>query len=193
MLPTIPFKRSHAKTNKKHSHTSGSVGIASSTKNKTRVFKSPWAVILIVLGIAILGIVIIRYSRASNGVVNYVPQNLVDIQNYVSSLQVKSQETINVSGNAQFRYTPKTDQPVKLVGYYIDNQLYKTAKQAPYEVTINTFYLSNGTHTLTAVAFSNTDVPLSAKLQPINVVNNNDVLQASKNVITYPWHWLLNL
>lgn len=193
MLQTIPFKRSKPRAHKKkRSHTIalGSVAVG---KKKSRVFNNPWTIGIIILGITTLGILIIRYSRASEGPVNIIPQNLVDIQNYVNTLQIVGQDKKDISGNAVFRYTPRTDKAVKLVGYYIDGKMYKTSKQKPYEVTFNTNYLQNGEHQLTVVAFSNDDVPISAKSQKIIVTNNKNILQTGENIITYPWYWILNL
>ncbi len=193
MLPTIPFKRANPTTHKPKTHTNQSSGLAKSSAKKRRLFSSPWVIIVMVLVIAALGIAIIRYSRASSGVINTIPQNLIDIQNYVSSLEIKSVGTKNISGNVEFRYSPTTDQAVKTVAYYIDNQLIKTTTKSPYSTTINTEYFSNGEHQLTVIAFSASDVPIAAKSQQINIQNTNDLLQSTKKVIVYPWHWLLNL
>lgn len=191
MLQTIPLKRKNKTVNTHHAsrvHQS----LSNNHKNRRGVFTNPWIALLIIVAIAVLGIAIIRYSRASSGGLG-IPKNIASIQSYLNSLQIPSTESKTINGYAQFTYTPKTNQPVAVVAYYIDGLLIDTSTKLPYQVTVNTNYLLNGPHQLSVVAFNNADVPVAAKTQTINIQNQATLIQSAKNVITYPWYWLLNL
>lgn len=193
MLDTIPLKRKSYKTRKHAAHI-GNMHTNTPLHQAKRKIQW-WQVVILVLAIAIAGITILRFSRASTAEVIGIPQNITDIQNYVSSLSVKNTQPLQLpmSKYVEFRYEPTSSEQISVVAYYIDgNKVYDTSSQ-PYHATLDTERLSNGNHNLTAIAFNAGGVPVAAIERTIVVNHTIDTLGNIKNIITYPLNRFFNL
>lgn len=191
MLPTIAFKRRSKSSNKKTSRTNQRLA-DSRVSNSFRL--KPWMAITLVIIVAVLGIVILRFSRASTSDVNTIPTNLSDIQTTVSSLLSKNPppQDVSVKGYADISYTPSDQAPAKVV-YYLDGKQTGLATGLPYKVTINTNQLSNSSHNLTIVSFDSSSTVIAAKQSNLIVDNPSGMLHGVQNILTYPWHALFSL
>lgn len=210
MLPTIPFKRhepgDEPVVNKsvaaKPQDKSTSVAQKQPKHTAERVSKkavaprkrlSLWVIVLIVVGVAIVGLVVLRFSRASGTEPQSIPLDQSDLQTFVSAQTAgQPNPTLDVSGYSQFQFGTKL-QNASQVAYYIDQKLIETKAQKPYTFLLDTTRLPNGSHQLTAVAFDSVNNPVGATTRIIDVQNTTGVLQGVKNVVTYPWYALFNL
>jgi len=213
MLPTIPFhqdgaakkttkvstdsisrsSKSHKPEKAKAEHTAAPERLSSTAQKKASI--NPWQAVMLVVAVAVLGILIIRFSRAAGTEPVSIPLNQTDIQNFVvAQTQTQPVSMLDVSGYAQFAYTPQqTTVPVTQVAYYLDQKLIETVTQKPYNFILNTTRISNGEHQLTAVAFDSTNAPVAATSKTLNVQNSTGIIQQGKNLVTYPWYALFNL
>jgi hypothetical protein len=83
---------------------------------------------------------------------NFVANAVPDKTPPVVTINAPLHEAI-VKGNIQVAITAKDTVGIDRVEIYIDNQLKFTDKFAPYSATVNTRMLSNGDHTITAIAY----------------------------------------
>ncbi len=212
MLETIPFKRhstDDAKSSKakrqNNSDRKNAMQRQSSpksehvakTNNTTNSFKfRPWMVIVFVLAVALIGILVLRLSRASGGEPAGIPVSMFDIQNKVNTLvaqQSSSTGEIGVSGYAEFHYSPVTAEVVKEVVYYLDSKLVSSSTKSPYSFVFDSSRFQNDSYVLTAVAFDASNTPIAATQRTIVINNSGGILQGAKNLVTYPWYALFNL
>jgi hypothetical protein len=155
-----------------------------------------WIIVLIVLAVAITGLIILRFSRASEQ--STAPLTADQLKAYVQT-QLANQDItstalpIDINGYGEFRYGNNLAAKPAYVSYYIDDVPVARSSTSPFSFVIDTSRISNGTHTLTAVAFDSNGQPLGATQRTINVNNNGSILNNAKNIITYPWYWLFQL
>lgn len=212
MLPTIPFKRhstNDAKSNKAKRHNSSvsknamqrqssprSEHVAKTKSTASGLRFRPWVVVIFVLVIAVVGIVILRFSRASGGEPAGIPVSMFDIQNKVTILltqQPSPTGDLPVSGYAEFHYSPTTSDQVKEVVYYLDSKLVSSSTKSPFSFVFDSSRFQNDSYVLTAVAFNASNTPIAATQRTIVINNSGGILQGAKNLVTYPWYALFNL
>lgn len=190
LMDTIAFKRHNKAVASKSQSKQAPKSHVGSPSTKPGGIKA-WMIVLIVLIIAATGIVIIRLSRASGG--STVPFLETEVASRITIAQTNPLTTTNTNGYVEFNYTPNTTQAVSLVGYYLDGNLVYTTETKPYTYILDTNRLANGSHTLTVVAFDANNQPLTATKRGLVVNNSTKILDSTRNVITYPWYWLLEL
>ena len=193
MLATIPFKRhtTESKVAKKvpaKAHVPQTHVAAQKSSKSPGIIRSRWAIIGIVLVVAIIGIVVIRLSRASGSEPTNIPTNLSSIQSYVNSLGTKASGSPGntVSGYVEYSYTPQVS-GVATVAYYVDGTLTHTSQQAPYSFVFDTSRLADGEHIIEVVGFNSSGVPVVALSRQIMVNTPTRVLDDVLRTDTYPF------
>lgn len=198
MLDTIPLKKrkprrilptKKPKVSIPVNNMSTGMGLNKNTKLK------PWVIVVLVLGVVVTGILVYRSSRASISGEFAVPRNISDIQNYIDSLTLQdpTARIVTVNNYAEFSYMPSTTENVATVAYYIDGKIYIASTKKPYNLILDTTRISNGDHTITAVAYNAAEVPIAAVQKKITVNNSADLVRTLNNIITYPWNWFFRL
>lgn len=193
-METIPFKRHEADAASDKKSTTHTMQ-TKSAKSKRRGI-SPWIIILIVVIVAGAGIAILRFSRASEQ--GTAPLTAAQLTAYVNSqIALQDQTTVSapltVNNYSEFQFGSKITPTPAYVSYYIDDVPVARASAKPFSLVIDSSRYSNGTHTLTAVAFDSNGQPLGATKRTITINNAGGLLQDAKNVVTYPWYWLFQL
>lgn len=194
-METIPFKRHEADNSKSRKKSTSHTMQSKSTSAKRKGIPA-WIIVLIVLVVAGAGIVILRFSRASEQ--GRAPLSADQLNAYVDSqLALQDQSVVStsltVNNYSEFQFGSKISPTPAYVTYYIDNVAVAKSTTKPFGFIIDTGRISNGTHTLTAVAYDSNDQPLGATRRTITINNAGGLLQNARNVVTYPWYWLFQL
>ncbi len=206
MLPTIPFKRKPNKSSTqfsttKHARPTAEHYVAQNkhiaqhnSSSLSSVFR-PWYLVAIVLVVVVVGIFVVQFSRASTIDQDNIPENLADIQSYISSLvgSNSSAKIVPQSGYVEFTYTPKNQNLSSTVAYYIDGKLAYVTDTSPYSFIFDTARYSNGSHTLTAVAFNASSIPVGAITKNLTFDNSSGLLPGLQKTLTYPYYQLLGI
>ncbi len=206
MLPTIPFKRkpnksstsssttNHARPKAEH-YVAQSKHIAHHKSSSFSSVLRPWYLVAIVLAVVVIGIFVVQFSRASTVDQSNIPENLADIQNYISSLVGgnSNAKIVSQSGYVEFTYTPKNQNLTSNVAYYIDGKLANITDTSPYSFVFDTQRYSNGSHTLTVVAFNASGIPVGAITKNLTFDNSNGLLPGLQKTLTYPYYQLLGI
>ncbi len=156
----------------------------------------PWVIVLIVLIVAVTGLVILRFSRASEQ--GTAPLTAAQLQSYIKTqLATQDPATINqqlaVSKYAQFQFGSKISPTPAYVSWYVDDVPVAKATTSPFTFVWDSSRYSNGVHTLTTVAYDANDQPLGATKRTVVVDNSDSLIDKARNVVTYPWYWLFQL
>lgn len=155
-----------------------------------------WAIVIVVLVVAVTGLVVLRFSRASEQ--GTAPLTAEQLQSYIKT-QLASQDpaTINtqlaVSEYAQFQFGSKITPTPAYVSWYVDDVPVAKATTSPFTFVWDSSRYSNGVHTLTAVAYDANDQPLGATKRTVVVDNSDSLVNKARNIVTYPWYWLFQL
>ncbi len=198
-METIPLKRHEPESKSKKTpvtpltsiRTMQAKGVA---RKKARSWV--WIIFIVVTVVAITGLVILRFSRASEQ--GTAPLTSAQLQSYIKT-QLASQDpaTINqqlaVSQYAQFQYGGKITPAPTYVSWYVDDVPVAKITTNPYTFVWDSSRYSNGVHTLTAVAYDTNDQPLGATQRTVVVDNSESLLHKAQNLVTYPWYWLFQL
>lgn len=197
-METIPFKRHRAGVSKKMTSSKKSSARTMQLRgiNKPSSNSWPWVIVIIVVVVALAGILILRFSRASEQ--GSAPLTADQLKSYIQTqlaTQNKSSVStpITVNKYAEFQFGNKFSPAPAYVSYYIDDVPVARATSSPFSFVWDSSRVSNGTHTLSAVAFDKNDQPLGATQRTVEVNNSGGAIEDAKNVITYPWYWLLQL
>ncbi len=155
-----------------------------------------WAVLIVVMVVAVTGLLILRFSRASEQ--GTAPLTAEQLQNYIKTqLATQDPATINkqlaVSQYAQFQFGNKITPTPAYVSWYVDDVPVAKATTSPFTFVWDSSRYSNGVHTLTTVAYDANDQPLGATKRTVVVDNSDSLLNKARNIVTYPWYWLFQL
>lgn len=206
MLPTIPFKRHRPKRHKqqvtvdRHKPASTQVNVPKGHigNPKPSIFagrRSLWFIVAFIVLIALVGIAIIRFSRASSIGSGSIPTNLSEIQNYISTLSKpnSSKSSSVLAKSVDFYYTPTDTGSTKAVAYYLDGKLVASTTKSPYNYVLETNRYSNGQHTLSVVAFNTNSIPIAVITKKYTFKNSSNLLQDIQNTLTYPYYRMQQL
>lgn len=150
-----------------------------------------WHGLILILLILVVGVVIIRFSKASGDSINSQAAKAItssDIARYQAQFGSNSKPALPVTGQVNFTYKGKGNP--KFVAYYVDDQLKATPVQTPYTYTLDTTALNNGQHTVVSIAYDSNDIVSNFISQKISVLNGGR-LQMLVNGFSYPWKVIL--
>lgn len=155
-----------------------------------------WAVVIVVIVVAVTGLLVLRFSRASEQ--GTAPLTASQLQSYIKTqLATQDPATINkqlaVSQYAQFQFGNKITPTPAYVSWYVDDVPVAKATTSPFTFVWDSSRYSNGVHTLTTVAYDANDQPLGATKRTVVVDNSDSLLNKARNIVTYPWYWLFQL
>jgi len=155
-----------------------------------------WAVVIVVIVVAVTGLLILRFSRASEQ--GTAPLTATQLQSYIKTqLATQDPATINkqlaVSQYAQFQFGSKITPTPAYVSWYVDDVPVAKATTSPFTFVWDSSRYSNGVHTLTTVAYDANDQPLGATKRTVVVDNSDSLVNKARNIVTYPWYWLFQL
>jgi hypothetical protein len=170
-----------------------SAHVAPSSVRQTHFKFRLWHGLVLILLIIVVGVVIIRLSKASGDITNPQAAKTItssDISRYQAQFgnSSSSKSPLHVTGQVNFNYKGKGSP--KFVAYYVDGQLKATPNQAPYTFTLDTTSLSNGQHTIYSVAYDSNDIVSNFIAQNLSVLNGGR-LQMIENSFSYPWKVIL--
>lgn len=197
-MDTIPLKRHDQEPAAKATAPAhqASRTLSSGTLNRKKSQSLIWIIIIVVIGVALTGLIILRFSRASEQ--GTAPLTADQLKSYISTqLASQDQSTINqqlnVSQYAQFQFGAKLSPAPAYVSWYVDDVPVARASANPFNFVWDSSRYSNGAHTLTAVAYDSNGQPLGATQRKIVIGNSDSLLQKAQNIVTYPWYWLFQL
>jgi hypothetical protein len=195
-METIAFKRHDSDTATGSATKPNTMHTMQAKSAKTRRKFPWWIVVVIVLVVAVAGLVILRFSHAAEQ--GTAPLTASQLKAYVSSqLVAQDQATvtqpIDVTNYTEFQFGGKITPVPAYVSYYVDDVPVAKITTKPFSFVWDSSRYTNGIHTLTAVAFDSNDQPLGATQRVITIDNSQSALQKAKNIVTYPWYWLLQL
>lgn len=155
-----------------------------------------WAVVIVVMVVAVTGLLILRFSRASEQ--GTAPLTAEQLQSYIKTqLATQDPATINkqlaVSQYAQFQFGSKITPTPAYVSWYVDDVPVAKATTSPFTFVWDSSRYSNGVHKLTTAAYDANDQPLGATQRTVVVDNSDTLLNKARNIVTYPWYWLFQL
>lgn len=201
-MDTIPLKRHEPEKMTKKKPTTPQTPLTSIRTMQAkgvarkRTHSVIWAVVIVVIVVAVTGLLILRFSRASEQ--GTAPLTAAQLQNYIKSqLSTQDPATINkqlaVSQYAQFQFGSKITPSPAYVSWYVDDVPVAKATTSPFTFVWDSSRYSNGVHTLTTVAYDANDQPLGATKRTVVVDNSDSLVNKARNIVTYPWYWLFQL
>lgn len=183
MINTLPTKHHRpSQQSKPRSNTTAKTRtyhVSSGAKNK----KSGGALtaIAMITAVAVVGLVVLRFSRAAALPGVYTTAQLEAAQKQVG-IDTESLQTLSVSGVTPLKFTPTTDSQV-FAAFYIDGKLVGASNQKPFVINYDTTAISNGPHKLSVVVFDQNGNVVATKGYTLSVNNTFDPIQSSRRLI----------
>lgn len=187
MISTIPPH--HLRPSQQFKPKSQSTGnrVRANVANTASIKKRPkrgsgsLAAVGVIVSVAVVGLVVLRVSRAGTLPGSYTPQQLEAAQKQ-TGVQVAATQTLNVSGVTPLRYTPTSDAE-SFVAYYIDGKLLAVVNKQPFVFDFDSTTVSNGSHELQLLVFDQAGNVVTTKGYTLNVQNSSDPVHEVQKVI----------
>lgn len=178
LRPSQQFKpKSQSTGNRARANVANTNGV----KKRSKRGSGPLAAVGVIVSVAVVGLVVLRVSRASTLPGSYTPQQLEAAQKQ-TGVQVAATQTLNVSGVTPLRYTPTSDTE-SFVAYYIDGKLLAVVNKQPFVFDFDSTTVSNGSHELQLLVFDQAGNVVTTKGYTLNVQNSSDPVHEVQKII----------
>lgn len=149
-----------------------------------------WWVATLVGLVALAGILVLRFSQASDfGNILLGEQLAVFLDEQTATQSTRVQDTVEVSGFVPFEFNNASPATAYVVYYLDGGPVFKT-NERPFRFSWDSQRHPNGEHTVAAIAYGSDNQPLGGSQRTLLVNNTGGVVGTLRNVISAPAQWL---